>query len=170
MTQPLSMYQAFVPGVSNTLQALAQVLAKGAAHCEARKIDPAAFLQARLFPDMFPLVKQVQIACDMAKGGVARLAGIDNPKFDDTEASFAELQARIERTLAFMRSVSPEQIDGTEDKAIVTKRGDKETHYKGMQFLLGHAIPNVYFHSSMAYAILRTNGVVIGKRDYLGNP
>ena len=107
---------------------------------------------------------------DTAKGVVARLAGVDIPAYEDTESSIAELQERLAKTIAFIGSFKPEQIDGTEDKAIVTKRGDKETHYKGMQFLLGHAIPNVYFHSSMAYAILRTNGVAIGKRDYLGNP
>ena len=168
MTQPLSMYQAFVPGVSNTLQALAQVLAKGAAHCEARKIDPAAFLQARLFPDMFPLVKQVQIACDMAKGGVARLAGIDNPKFDDTETSFADLQARIDRTLAFMRSVSPEQIDGSEGKAITLTLPSRTLAFTGQQYLTTFVIPNVYFHATTAYNLLRQGGVELGKRDFLG--
>ncbi len=168
MTQPLSMYQAFVPGVSNTLQALAQVLAKGAAHCEARKIDPAAFLQARLFPDMFPLVKQVQIACDMAKGGVARLAGIDNPKFDDTETSFADLQARIDRTLAFMRSVSPEQIDGSEGKAITLTLPSRTIEFTGQQYLTAFVIPNVYFHATTAYNLLRQGGVDLGKRDFLG--
>jgi uncharacterized protein len=168
MTQPLSMYQAFVPGVSNTLQALSQVLAKGAAHCEARKIDPSAFLQARLFPDMFPLVKQVQIACDMAKGGVARLAGIDNPKFDDTEASFAELQARIERTLAFMHSVSPEQIDGSEGKAITLTLPSRTLAFTGQQYLTTFVIPNVYFHATTAYNLLRQGGVELGKRDFLG--
>jgi len=168
MTQPLSMYQAFVPGVSNTLQALSQVLAKGAAHCEARKIDPAAFLQARLFPDMFPLVKQVQIACDMAKGGVARLAGIDNPKFDDTETSFADLQARIDRTLAFMRSVSPEQIDGSEGKAITLTLPSRTIEFTGQQYLTAFVIPNVYFHATTAYNLLRQGGVELGKRDFLG--
>ncbi len=168
MTQPLSMYQAFVPGVSNTLQALSQVLAKGAAHCEARKIDPAAFLQARLFPDMFPLVKQVQIACDMAKGGVARLAGIDNPKFDDTETSFADLQARIDRTLAFMRSVSPEQIDGSEGKAITLTLPSRTIEFTGQQYLTAFVIPNVYFHATTAYNLLRQGGVDLGKRDFLG--
>lgn len=168
MTQPLSMYQAFVPGVSHTLQALSQVLAKGAAHCEARKIDPNAFLQARLFPDMFPLVKQVQIACDMAKGGVARLAGIDNPKFDDTEASFADLQARIERTLAFMRSVSPDQIDGSEGKAITLTLPSRSLEFTGQQYLTTFVIPNVYFHATTAYNLLRQGGVELGKRDFLG--
>ena len=168
MTQPMSMYQAFVPGVTHTLQALAQVLAKGAAHCEARKIDPTAFLQARLFPDMFPLVKQVQIACDMSKGGVARLAGIDNPKFDDTETSFADLQARIERTLAFMRSVSPEQIDGSEGKAITLTLPSRTLEFTGQQYLTAFVIPNVYFHATTAYNLLRQGGVELGKRDFLG--
>lgn len=168
MTQPMSMYQAFVPGVTHTLQALAQVLAKGAAHCEARKIDPNAFLQARLFPDMFPLVKQVQIACDMAKGGVARLAGIDNPKFDDTETSFADLQARIERTLAFMRSISPAQIDGSEGKAILLTLPSRTIEFTGQQYLTTFVIPNVYFHATTAYNLLRQGGVELGKRDFLG--
>lgn len=168
MTQPMSMYQAFVPGVTHTLQALAQVLAKGAAHCEARKIDPNAFLQARLFPDMFPLVKQVQIACDMAKGGVARLAGIDNPKFDDTETSFADLQARIERTLAFMRGISPAQIDGSEGKAILLTLPSRTIEFTGQQYLTTFVIPNVYFHATTAYNLLRQGGVELGKRDFLG--
>jgi len=116
------------------------------------------------------MTRQVQIASDTAKGLVARLAGLDNPVHEDNEQSIAELQARLAKTVAFMQSVSAAQIDGTEDKAIVVKRGDKETHYKGMQFLLGHALPNVYFHASMTYAVLRHNGVEIGKRDYLGTP
>ncbi|TBO30460.1 DUF1993 domain-containing protein [Aquabacterium lacunae] len=162
------MYQAFVPGVSNTLQALSQVLAKGAAHCEARKIDPSAFLQSRLFPDMFPLVKQVQIACDMAKGGVARLAGFDNPKFDDNETTFAELQVRIERTLAFIRSVSPEQIDGSEGKVITLTLPSRTLEFTGQQYLTTFVIPNVYFHATTAYNLLRQGGVEVGKRDFLG--
>jgi uncharacterized protein len=101
---------------------------------------------------------------------VARLAGIDAPVFEDNEKTIADLKASIANTIAFIQSVSPAQIDGTEDKAIVTKRGDKETHYKGMQFLLGHAIPNFYFHVTTTYNILRHNGVEIGKRDFLGNP
>ena len=119
---------------------------------------------------MLPMTTQVLIACDTAKGVVARLAGLEIPVYEDTEKTLADLKARIAKTIAFIQSVGPEQIDGTEEKAIVTKRGDKETHYKGMQFLLGHAIPNFYFHVTTTYNILRHNGVEIGKRDFLGNP
>ena len=166
----ISMYQASVPRFVNILGNLSNILDKAQAHVEAKKIDPSVLTQYRLFPDMLPMTVQVQIACDAAKGVVARLAGMDIPAFEDNEKTLGDLKARIAKTVAFIQSVPAAQIDGTEEKDIVVKRGDKETHYKGMQFLLGHAIPNVYFHSSMAYAILRTNGVAIGKRDYLGNP
>ena len=166
----ISMYQASVPRLVNALNNLSHVLGKAQAHIEAKKLDPKTLLEFRLYPDMLNMTRQVQIASDTAKGLVARLAGLDNPVHEDNEQSIAELQARLDKTVAFMQSVSAAQIDGTEDKAIVIKRGDKETHYKGMQFLLGHALPNVYFHSSMTYAILRHNGVEIGKRDYLGTP
>jgi hypothetical protein len=119
---------------------------------------------------MLPMTKQVQIACDTAKGVIGRLAGVEIPVFEDNEKTLAELKARIAKTVAFIKTVNPEQIDGTEEKAIVIKRGDKETHYKGMQFLLGHATPNFYFHVATTYNILRHNGIQIGKRDYLGNP
>ena len=118
---------------------------------------------------MLNFTRQIQIASDTAGGVVARLAGVEIPAYEDNEQSIADLKARIAKTIAFIQGFKPEQIDGTEDKDIITKRGEKETHYKGMQFLLGHAIPNVYFHSTTAYAILRHNGVEIGKRDYLGN-
>jgi hypothetical protein len=149
---------------------LSAILDKTQIYIDTKKIDPAALLQFRLFPDMLNLTRQIQIASDTAKGVVARLAGVDIPAYEDKETSVAELQARIAKTIAFIEGFTPAQLDGTEDKAIVTKRGDKETHYTGMQFLLGHAIPNVYFHVSIAFAILRHNGVEIGKRDYLGNP
>jgi len=166
----ISMYQASVPRLANALTNLSAILEKAQAHIDSKKLDPSALLQCRLYPDMLNFTRQVQIAADTAKGVVARLAGVDIPIDEDTEKSIAELRARIEKTIAFINGFKPEQIDGTEDKDIVTKRGDKETHYKGMQFLLGHAIPNVYFHSTIAYAILRHNGVEIGKRDYLGKP
>ena len=166
----ISMYLASVPRLVNALNNLSHVLGKAQAHIEAKKLDPKTLLEFRLYPDMLSMTRQVQIASDTAKGLVARLAGLDNPVHEDNEQSIAELQARLTKTVTFMQSVSAAQIDGTEDKAIVIKRGDKETHYKGMQFLLGHALPNVYFHSSMTYAILRHNGVEIGKRDYLGTP
>lgn len=166
----ISMYLASVPRLVNALNNLSHVLDKAQAHIEAKKLDPKTLLEFRLYPDMLNMTRQVQIASDTAKGLVARLAGLDNPVHEDNEQSIAELQARLAKTVAFMQSVSAAQIDGTEDKAIVVKRGDKETHYKGMQFLLGHALPNVYFHSSITFAILRHNGVEIGKRDYLGTP
>jgi hypothetical protein len=166
----ISMYQASVPRLINSMRNLSSILDKTQAYIDAKKIDPAALLQFRLFPDMLNLTRQIQIATDTAKGVVARLAGVEIPAYEDNETSVAELQARIAKTIAFIEEFTPAQIDGTEDKAIVTKRGDKETHYTGIQFLLGHAIPNVYFHVSIAFAILRHNGVEIGKRDYLGKP
>jgi hypothetical protein len=166
----LSMYQASVPRFASMLGNLSAILDKAQAHVDAKKIDPATLTTYRLFPDMLPFTKQVQIACDSAKGAVARLAGVENPVHEDFEKTLPELKARIAKTLAFIQSVSPAQIDGTEDKDIVVRRGETETHYKGMQFLLGSAIPNLYFHVSTAYNILRHNGVEVGKRDYLGNP
>ncbi|ESS13189.1 hypothetical protein MOLA814_02190 [Betaproteobacteria bacterium MOLA814] len=166
----ISMYQASVPRITNMLNNLGAILDKAQAHVDAKKLDAAALTNARLFPDMLAMNRQVHIATDTAKGVVARLAGVEIPAYEDNEVSFADLRARVDKTVAFVQSFSPEQIDGTEDKAIVTKRGDKETHYTGMQFLLGHAMPNVYFHVTTAYNILRHNGVEIGKRDYLGQP
>ncbi len=166
----ISMYQASAPRLINSMRNLSAILDKTQAYIDAKKIDPAALLQFRLFPDMLNLTRQIQIASDTAKGVVARLAGVDIPTYEDNETSVAELQVRISKTISFIEGFTPAQIDGTEDKAIVTKRGDKETHYTGIQFLLGHAIPNVYFHVSIAFAILRHNGVEIGKRDYLGKP
>jgi len=164
------MYQASVPRFVNILGNLSKILDKAAAHAEARKLDPAVLPNYRLFPDMLPMKAQVQIACDGAKGAVARLAGVDIPVHEDTEQTLAELKRRIAKAVAFMETITPQQVDGTEDKEIVIKRGDKETRYTGMQFLLGHATPNFYFHVTTAYDILRHAGVEIGKRDYIGNP
>lgn len=166
----ISMYQASVPRFVNILGNLSNILDKAQAHIDARKLDDATLTTYRLFPDMLPMARQVQIACDAAKGVVARLAGVEIPVHEDNEKTLAELKARIAKTIVFVQSVTPEQIDGTEDKDIVIKRGDKETHYKGLQFLLGHAIPNFYFHVTTTYNILRHNGIEIGKRDYIGNP
>ena len=157
-----------VPFFSHSLTALSKILGKAEAYQDAKKIKPDVIPQLRLIADMLPLWRQVTIACDHAKGAPARLAGLDVPSFADTETTLAELKARIAKTVSFIQSVPAEKIDGTEDKAIVTKRGDKETHYTGMQFLLGHAVPNFYFHVSTTYNILRHNGVEIGKRDFLG--
>ena len=166
----LSMYQASVPRFVNILGNLSNILDKAQAHVDAKKIADASLTGYRLFPDMLPMTTQVQIACDAAKGVVARLAGVAIPAFDDNEVTLADLKARIAKTVAFIQTITPAQIDGTEDKDIVIKRGEKETHYKGMQFLMGHAIPNFYFHVTTTYNILRHNGVEIGKRDFLGNP
>ena len=164
----LSMYQASVPRIVNMLTNLDHLLDKALVHIETKKWNEAALTQFRLYPDMLPLTRQVQIACDTAKGVVARLAGVEIPAYEDNEVSFADLKQRIAKTIEFVNGFSAAQIDGSEDKDIVTKRGDVETHYKGMQFLLNHAMPNVYFHVTTVYAILRHNGIEIGKRDYLG--
>ena len=166
----ISMYQASVPRLANILGNLSNILDKTQAHVEAKKLDISTLMSYRLFPDMLPFTKQVQIACDKARSVVARLAGLDVPVYEDDEKTLAELKVRIAKTIAFIQSVPAEQIDGTEDKEIVLKVAGKETHYKGMQFLLGHSLPNVYFHVTTAYNILRHNGIEIGKRDFLGNP
>jgi hypothetical protein len=166
----ISMYQASVPRFVNILGNLSTILDKAQAYSDARKLGAEALTAYRLFPDMLPMTAQVQIACDTAKGAVARLAGVEIPAYEDNEKTLADLKARIAKTLAFIRTVTPEQIDGTEDKEIVIKRGDQETRFTGMQFLLGRVVPNFYFHVTTAYNILRHNGVEIGKRDYLGNP
>ena len=136
-----------------------------------RSSTPRCCPTYRLFPDMLPLTSQVQIACDTAKGVVARLAGVEIPVHEDTEKTLADLKARIAKAVAFIQTVKPEQVDGSEDKEIVIKRGDNtELRFTGIQFLLGRALPNFYFHVTTAYDILRHNGVELGKRDYLGNP
>jgi hypothetical protein len=166
----ISMYQASAPRFVNILTNLSAILDKAQAHVEARKIDPADLTSYRLFPDMLPMTRQVQIACDGAKGAVARLAGMDIPKHEDTEQTLAELKARIAKTIEFVRSIKPAQLDGTEYMDITITVGGKDTTFKGMQFLLDRALPNFYFHVTTTYNILRHNGVEIGKRDYLGNP
>ena len=162
------MYQASAPRFANTLGSLSTILDKAQAHCEARRIDPLVLTGFRLYPDMFPLSRQVQIACDTAKGAVGRLAGVDIPRHEDVERSFDELKARIARTLDFVNSVKRERIDGTEEKEIVLQMRSGERRYVGLQYLLGHALPNFYFHVTTAYNILRHNGVELGKADYLG--
>ena len=170
LTMTISMYQASVPRLANLLENLSRILDKAQAHVDAGKADAATLMDYRLIPDMYPFSKQVQIACDKARSVVARLAGMEVPYYEDNEKTFAELQVRIARTVEFIRSVPPALIDGTEDKGIVLPVTGKETRYTGMQLLLGHSMPNVYFHATTAYNILRQNGVPIGKRDFLGNP
>ncbi len=164
----ISMYSASVPPIKNTLTNLKAILQKGAAHAEARKIDPAVLVNARLFPDMFPLTRQVQIATDQGKGGPARLAGMEPPKFEDNEATFADLIARIERTLAFVDTLRPEQIDGSEDRKVSLVAGGRTLNFLGQPYLFNFVLPNLYFHATTTYNILRHNGVEIGKLDFLG--
>src|SRR5262245_352326 len=164
----ISMSQASAPRFARMLKNLSAILAKAQAHCEARKIDPLVLTGGRLYPDMFPLSRQVQIACDAAKGAVARLAGVEIPKHEDTEKTFEELQARIQKTLDFMATVKPAQLDGSEEKEIVLKLRGQDQAFKGMQYLLAFAWPNFYFHVATSYNILRHNGVELGKADFLG--
>ncbi len=165
----VSMYQVSVPVFKQMLGALSGVLAKAEAHVEAKKIAPEALLQARLYPDMFPLIRQVQIACDFAKSVSARIAGVEVPGYEDTEATFADLQARIEKTLAFVGSLQAAQIDGSEDRRIVTQAGTpKEKIFTGQSYLLNYGLPHFFFHTTTAYDILRHNGVEVGKKDYIG--
>jgi hypothetical protein len=165
---PLSMYQASIPGFVRMLNNLSVILDKAAAHAEAKKIDPAVFINARLAPDMLPLARQVQIATDGVKGCAARLAGIEVPSFPDTESTFPELKARVAKTIAFLQSVPAAKIDGSEARKVTLKLGGKDETFLGQPYLLDFVIPNFYFHVTTAYAILRHNGVEIGKGDYLG--
>jgi hypothetical protein len=166
----ISMYQASAPRFANTLRNLSAMLDKAQAHAEAKKIDPAVLCGCRLIADMFPLARQVQVACDTAKGAVARLAGTDVPRHEDVEQTLGELKQRIAKTIDFVLSVKPESIDGAEDRLITLKLGGQDRQFSGLQYLLGHAYPNFYFHVTTAYNILRANGVDIGKRDYIGTP
>ena len=164
----ISMYQASAPYFIRMLKNLSAILDKAQAHADANKIEHTVFTHDRLFPNMFALTKQVQIATDSAKGAMARLAGVDIPKFEDTEQTFGDLIARVAKTIAFVETFKPAQIDGTEEKEIVLKAGGQELKFTGMQFLLGFAYPNFYFHIATTYDILRHRGVALGKMDFLG--
>ena len=166
----LSMYQASVPVLARALTNLRELLKKGHAHVQAKKVGEDILLQSRLYLDMFPLARQVQIATDMAKGAVARLAGVEPMKLEDNETNFDELDARIARVIEYIESFKPEQIDGSEALDIVMQTRNGDLHFKGQPYLLGFVLPNVYFHSTTAYAILRQAGVEIGKKDFLGSP
>jgi hypothetical protein len=166
----ISMYSASVPVFNQMLGSLSTVLNKAERRADDKKFDPQALLQARLYPDMFPLAQQVQIASDFAKGITARLAGSEVPSHEDKERSFAELQGRITKTLAFVNSFKAEQFDGSERREIILRPGTpKEQKLTGQVYLLHYGIPQFFFHVTTAYAILRHNGIDIGKRDYMGN-
>ena len=165
----ITLYDASVPVFKQMLNALSDVLNKAEAHATAKNIDPNVFLQARLYPDMFPLVRQVQIAVDFAKGVSSRLAELEVPKYDDTETTFAELQALISKVLAYIGEIKPEQINGQEGIEIVTRPGTpKEKRFTGQAYLLSYGLPQFFFHVTTTYALLRHNGVEVGKRDYMG--
>ena len=162
------MYQASVTAFLQMLKNLTAILDKAEAYAVERKIEPEVLLSWRLAPDMFPFTRQVQIAADFAKGTTARLAGKEVPKYPDNEKSFAELKARIAKTMKFVESIEPKDIDGSEGRDITLTVGGQEMHFKGEPYLVHFALPNFYFHATVAYAILRRCGVEVGKRDFIG--
>jgi len=166
----ISMYSASVPSLIRSLSNLTTILEKGATYAETKKIDPTILIHTRLYPDMFPLGRQVQIASDVARKGVARLAGLEAPPIEDNETTFAELIARLQDTQDYLKIFTPEQIDGTEQKLIALPLRDRTVNFEGMTYLLYFILPNVYFHVTTSYAILRHCGVELGKLDFLGKP
>jgi hypothetical protein len=164
----ISMYQASVLAFIRSLNNLAAILEKGAAHAQAHKLDEAVLLGSRLFPDMFPLARQVQLVSDTAKSGAGRLAGVEFPAYEDKEATFQELLQRIRNTVTYLQTLRPEQIDGSEDRTVSWQTRSSTKSMQGLPYLMNHLLPNVHFHVATAYAILRHNGVEIGKKDFLG--
>lgn len=169
MKQTISMYNASVPIFKQLLSALNAILDKAQTHIEEHSILPPTLLQASLYPDMYNFTRQVQIATDFAKSVTARLAGVEFPVFEDNETSISELKTRIENTLLFISSIKPEQLNGSEEKEIITRPGTpKEKKFNGQSYLLHYGIPQFFFHVSTAYDILRNQGVAVGKKDYMG--
>ena len=164
-----SMYSASIPVFKQILNSLTIILEKAEAHATEKKIDPNALLQFRLFPDMLPFTRQIQIACDFSKGAAARLAGLDVPSYEDTEMTFEELKARIAKTLAYIDSVPQSSIEGSETRAITTGSGEKTKHFTGQTYLFHYALPHFFFHATTAYDILRHNGLDIGKKNFIGS-
>lgn len=164
----MSMYQASLPVFIHMLGSLQNILDKGAAHADAKGIDPAVLINSRLYPDMLPLSRQVQIATDVVKGFPARVTGQEPPKFEDTESTFEELKARIEKTLAFLETFTSDDIDGTENAEVTLHLRSGDIKLKGLEYLNGFVMPNFYFHVTTAYALLRHNGVELGKMDFIG--
>lgn len=171
MTQPTlsPMYATSIPVFTQILGSLSAVLDKAESHVTDKKIDPNALLQFRLYPDMLPFVRQIQIATDFAKGAAARLAGQPVPPYEDTEQTFAELKARIAKTLAFIASMPQDAIADSAERAITTGSGERTKHFTGQSYLAHYALPQFFFHATTAYAILRHNGIDIGKKDYIGS-
>jgi len=166
----ISMHAMSVDVFTHALGSLSAFLEKGQAHATQRKFEPAVLLGSRLAPDMFPLTRQVQLACDLAKNSIARLVGQEPPRFPDTETSFEELHARIARTIDYLKSVPSSALEGAETRDLKVPTRGETLEFKGLAFLQHWAIPNVFFHVTTAYLILRHNGVEVGKRDFLGNP
>jgi hypothetical protein len=166
----LSMYQASVPVFVRALGNLADVLKKGEAHAKSKNVADETLLQTRLIPDMLPLVKQVQIAADMASRGAARLAGVEPKSFEDNETTLEQIYSRIDRAIEYVKTFKPEQIDGSETRTIVMKTRTGEMTFEGQAYLLGFVIPNLFFHCTTAYNILRDAGTEIGKTDFIGQP
>ncbi len=164
----ISMYDFSIPALTRGLTNLSAILDKAAVHATAKKFDSVVLAQSRLFPDMHPLVRQVQIACDTAKGAAARLAGVEVPKHEDTEASFADLKARVAKTLEFVKTVTAAQLKDAETRNIEIKFPSGSWKFTGLSYLVDFVLPNFYFHYSMVYALLRKNGVEVGKADFLG--
>lgn len=165
----LTMYQASIPVFIRMLENLSSILDKAAAHAERKNIDPAIFINARLAPDMYPLSRQIQIATDMVKGCAARLSVTEIPSYEDNESTFPELQARIAKTVTFLQSVKAEQLNGSEERTVTLKIHGRDTDLAGVTYLLNYVLPNFYFHITTAYAILRHNGLELGKKDFVGN-
>lgn len=164
----LSLYDASIPTFLHTLRSLKAILEKGAAHAEARKFDPNVFVSMRLYPDMLPLSRQIQIASDAAKGAAARLSGSEPPKFEDNETTLAELIARVTKTIDYLEGFKPEQFEGDDDRVITIKTPRMSFNFKAVDFVRHWALPNFFFHMTTAYALLRHGGVEIGKVDFLG--
>jgi uncharacterized protein len=166
----ISMYQASVPPLMRMLNNLITILEKGAAHAEAKKIDPMVLIGSRLAPDMHPLSRQVQIASDITRRGAARLAGLEAPAMADNETTFPELIERLKKTIAYLETLTPAAIDGSEQKTIILSMGKESMTFEGMPYLIYFILPNLYFHVTTAYNILRHCGVELGKMDFLGKP
>lgn len=165
----LSLYAASVPVFKQMLNSVSAILAKADQHAAAKNIEPNVLLQARLYPDMYPLIRQVQIATDFSRGVSARLAGVDVPQYDNKEQTFADLQAHLGKTLAFIEGFTPAQIDGNEEHEIIIYPGTpKEKKFTGQSYLLNYGLPHFFFHVTTTYAILRHNGVEVAKRNYMG--
>jgi hypothetical protein len=164
----ITMHTMAVDQCAHILANLAAILDKGVAYAQTKKFDPGVFVGSRLAPDMLPLSRQVQIASDMVKNGVARLAGQEAPRFEDNEQTIDELKARIAKTIDFIKSVPASAFEGSEDRDIVIPLRDQKMEMKGLPYLRGFVLPNFYFHVTMVYALLRHNGVDLGKRDFIG--